>query len=684
MISFSAMIPNMFVFEPVSGSITGVQLPGFGDWEITSPTVVTDETITFHGNIIVTNSLTLINTTLIIDCDYDGQFGIDVLSGGSVAIEDNEGFASNITSANQYAYTFRIRYGAQAELVNSEIHKCGFNTDPIGDSSGFYIESSDVMIQGCSISNNYIGLLFNSTNSIDGYISSDNISNVNYVTYNMYGLYAMDSTTVECSNMVVTENEINDVYAASIANVQMSNCYSVSVGGPGQVLLFDNPGCWDHNDYFEINYNASANTLRYDGWHCWQNGNEKKYYANSYCVLRRNHDYIFEENWKLGIYALGSASGPGNAGAICGWSYSISYPSAPSDNTNLFKNQGGVKSISIPSNYPILYCTITFSLNYNILGYIDGNSMQSIDMYVIFGIPIASGNDPYTGIGNEGIHEYLYENDDGKATNLPDNIDLAGPYWRDSGSMTLSSYYYGGGSNTSGINFNKKVVVQLACAAAYNCIYGFDAAGKIQTFVNYLVFGTWSTITDAARTRSVNTSLQFVTTTMASNPANNIIHDYPADPAHNNDALGVHGSDTNPNGINPPNNWDYQCDDFAAISTALDRSIGLASRQVTGWDIHYNGSHRLNYHVWTEVWIPDGQDSQGTDDQWCVFDACGLEYYSGQIKDNDTNLIAGTNRTDYIDDFNSIMGKPYHVYCYFDRDDPVTVQYDLKTYYGIS
>jgi hypothetical protein len=673
----------MFTSEHVSGSITGVQLPSSGDWEITSPTVVTDETINFHGNILITSSWTLINTTLIIDCDYDGQFGIDVLSGGSIAIEGNDGHASNISSANEYAYTFRIRNGAQAELTNSEIHKCGVNNEPISDASGLYIESSDVLIQGCSFSDNYIALLFNSTNTIDGYICSDNVSNVNYITYNNYGIYTMDSTTVECYNTVVAENELYDIYATQNSAVQMTNCYVISIGGSGQVSLQDNPGCWDHDDYFEINYNTSANTQRYEGWNCWQNGNEKNYFANSYCVLRRNHDYSIEENWRLGVFALGSAACPGNAGAICGWSYCITYPFPPSDNTKLFKNQGGIKSISIPSTYPILYCTITFSLNYDLTGIISYNSKQNIDLYIIFDIPAISGSDPYTGIGTEGICEYLYENDDGKATNLSDNIDLAGPFWWGSGSSS-TLYKYGGDSITSGINYNLQAVYRLGCAAAYNCQLGFDAADKIKNFVNYLVFGNWVNQNNSAYTRPVNKSLEYVTINMARDPANNIVHDLPlSNPdTSDHDALGLHGACASEHGIYPQNNWDYNCHDFAAISTALDRSIGLASRQVTGY--YYNDtniSYSYTYHVWTEVWIPNGQAANGSyDDQWCVFDGCGNDF-SGGVKDNDTKVYPGNTRNGYLNGASAKFGRPYNVYCYFATSNSQTTKYELTSYY---
>jgi hypothetical protein len=675
----------MFTLEHVSGSITGVQLPSSGDWEIIAPTVVTDETINFQGNIIVSSSLTLINTTLIIECDYDGQYGIDVLSGGDLIMEDHNGYASNVTAANQYAYTFKIRSGAEAEFSNSEIHRCGFATDPISDSSGLYIESSNVVIQGCTLSDNYIGLLFNSSNSIDGYFSSENISYVNYVSYNIYGLYAMYSTTIECSNMVVTENEIYDVYTASNANVEMSNCYEVSKsGGSGQLTQIGWDGCINPADYFEIDYNPNAKTFRYEGWHCWQNGQDVYYYANSYCVLRRNHDYSIEENIKLSVYAIGDSSSPTSADGLSGWSYYISYPTAPSDATNLLKNQGGVKSISIPSCYPVLYCTIVMYQIFNYHGMIlDTAWLQSIVVYIIFDVPTVYGTDPDTGIGTEGICEYLYENDDGTATNLSDNIDLAGPFWWGSGSSS-TLYKYGGDSITSGINYNLQAVYRLGCAAAYNCQLGFNAADKIKNFVNYLVFGNWVDQNNSAYTRPVNKSLEYVTINMARDPANNIVHDLPlSNPdTSNHDALGLHGACASEHGTYPSNNWDYNCHDFAAISTALDRSIGLASRQVTGYFYNdTNISYSYTYHVWTEVWIPNGQAANGSyDDQWCVFDACGNNF-SGGVIDNDTKVYPGNTRNGYLNGASAKFGRPYKVYCYFATSTSQITKYELTYYY---
>jgi len=132
-----------------------------------------------------------------------------------------------------------------------------------------------------------------------------------------------------------------------------------------------------------------------------------------------------------------------------------------------------------------------------------------------------------------------------------------------------------------------------------------------------------------------------------------------------------------------PNNWYYQCFDFTAISTALDRAIGLAARQTTGWKYDDVGVNKpINMHVWTEVWIPDGQESSGNKDyQWCVFDACGCTVNNGTIKDSDTSVYGSDTRHYYYSGLTNDFGKPSNVYIFFYTTDTQTSLYEVTSQY---
>jgi len=59
-----------------------------GDWIITNHTIVENKTITLNGNLTIMpgGNLTLINVTLLFNCSYDGQYGIEVMDGGELHV----------------------------------------------------------------------------------------------------------------------------------------------------------------------------------------------------------------------------------------------------------------------------------------------------------------------------------------------------------------------------------------------------------------------------------------------------------------------------------------------------------------------------------------------------------------------------------------------------------------------
>ena len=184
-----------------------------GDWNVTTDTIRSNETIILSGNLTVLNnaSLTFKNVTLIMNCTSAGQYIIEVKPGSSMYIldlDDNNMTtedASNITAADSnYPYLFWVDDGTHFEMRNSELHRCGI-TPAIVSWSGLYIQTDDAIIEHNLISHNADGIVL--------YGSDATISN-NTITWN--GDTGIRATT--WSNATIENNWItwNKVYGIEI------------------------------------------------------------------------------------------------------------------------------------------------------------------------------------------------------------------------------------------------------------------------------------------------------------------------------------------------------------------------------------------------------------------------------------------------------------------------------------
>jgi hypothetical protein len=123
--------------------------PAEGDWIVAGQCSVKDRTIILNGNLIVNSgaNLVLSNVELIMNCTYDGEYGISVNPGGSISIQD-----SNITSTNPLQrwhievyldrhdfygptgvseiesprFSFIVNHAANFVMKDSQLHGCGW------------------------------------------------------------------------------------------------------------------------------------------------------------------------------------------------------------------------------------------------------------------------------------------------------------------------------------------------------------------------------------------------------------------------------------------------------------------------------------------------------------------------------------------------------------------------------
>ncbi|MEM2977224.1 MAG: hypothetical protein QXW06_06205, partial [Thermoplasmata archaeon] len=80
---------------------SGDAYSGSGDWVIDDPTIVAEETLVVKGKIDITSSLTVYNSEIYIDQSSDGQYTVNVASGGKMLFYD-----SYRLSYDSYDYKF--------------------------------------------------------------------------------------------------------------------------------------------------------------------------------------------------------------------------------------------------------------------------------------------------------------------------------------------------------------------------------------------------------------------------------------------------------------------------------------------------------------------------------------------------------------------------------------------------
>ncbi|RLJ01844.1 MAG: hypothetical protein DRP11_03815, partial [Candidatus Aenigmatarchaeota archaeon] len=179
--------------------------PSSGNWDIYDTRTCENITITMNGNLTIYNggNLTFRNVSLLINNTFDGEYGIEVKSGGNMSIydidnnKDSSNDASNITAIDtNYEYFFWIDSGSKFEMKNSYLSECGWTqgSSPY-KSAGLWINTDNTTIVNNTITSEYYGIhlrysgnhtiigntLYNNKFSIILFSSSDNFINENNV-----------------------------------------------------------------------------------------------------------------------------------------------------------------------------------------------------------------------------------------------------------------------------------------------------------------------------------------------------------------------------------------------------------------------------------------------------------------------------------------------------------------------
>jgi len=239
--------------------------PLSGDWIVTGTESYYDTIVVLNGNLIIEDggNLTFRKVTLKMNCTYDGQYYIQVRSGGKFYVLEG----SVITSVDsEKEYSFGVENGSTLRMMDSELHECGFGFE--GGASGLLIESNDVVIENNWISNNWYGIVCASSNPVirNNNISSNRVQAVilgnsnatieaNYMRNNGGGgIYARFSSPIIQDNLITLNNGAGiHILDRSIPTIQGNNItannYGIIAEGEGT-----NPTI--HDNYISRNNGA--------------------------------------------------------------------------------------------------------------------------------------------------------------------------------------------------------------------------------------------------------------------------------------------------------------------------------------------------------------------------------------------------------------------------------------------
>lgn len=238
-----------------------------GNWTIAGAMSFTNERIYLTGNLTIPvgTSLTLVNTTIYMNSSFDGQFHVEVNGtlnmndggDGLTPMNSGDSDASNITSNSTVNYLFWIRPTAVVNIYNSAIQHAGVNAIfPPTDSSGIYIESVNVRIGNCLISDNYHGLIFDSC--FPAYFQYNNVSsnngfglgieNMTNPFYNITGRSIHDNNIIDNSNDGILLRGFNigiEIYNVNCSGAGNGQGINIETGGNLTTIIHDSE-MWDN------------------------------------------------------------------------------------------------------------------------------------------------------------------------------------------------------------------------------------------------------------------------------------------------------------------------------------------------------------------------------------------------------------------------------------------------------
>ncbi len=226
--------------------------------------------IILSGSLIIssTGNLILKNVTLVMNCDYDGQYHIEVNSGGNLSITTNS-ILTTINTSN--AWYLKANSGSYFLLDNSTISYAGWEFGSSGDHTGLWINTDNAQIFNCTIMNNYYGTYLYQVYNL-------NLSGTWIYNNSNYGVYVEWGGNLNfIKNTVFNNTEgfylSNPSYASIHNNTIFKNEFGVRIFNTADNINITDNLFYNNSDYAiqvsdsSINNSISYNTIKYSGRH---------------------------------------------------------------------------------------------------------------------------------------------------------------------------------------------------------------------------------------------------------------------------------------------------------------------------------------------------------------------------------------------------------------------------------
>lgn len=285
--------------------------PGGGDWiiEAVDDLTFTDVTIILNSNLTIKDGgkLKLTHVTLMFNCTYDGEFGINVEAGpGSTQLTINaNGFGGSNITANRppeavppgapFRYFFIVDHGTTFSMMDSELHDCGWAaSEPDLSDAGMNIQTANAVITNNDISNNFRGIILNGLNARAATITGNTIHH-----NDRSAIYIANATNLPSSPTVISDNDISN----QIVGVHLENTLNIIIDDSVGVNNFYNHTNFGVNAYAVATLDILNNNF---------NGNGDGIYVNFGLDIMINGNTIIGNPTQpagLGIYTKGILGG---------------------------------------------------------------------------------------------------------------------------------------------------------------------------------------------------------------------------------------------------------------------------------------------------------------------------------------------------------------------------------------
>ena len=179
--------------------------PSSGDWIITRPTYVGNDSWTINGNILIDSSLTIYNSVISLNPTLNGSFKIEVRSTGSLKLINTKITSTTPDGKHQYIFTAG---GESLEIINNSIIEyAGYDiTYP-----GLLVTAKNVYIANSTFRNNFRGLQINT-------VSNATISNNLFENNNIGGI-----AVTEGFGTKITRNTIKNSLEVGAVGISIFN-----------------------------------------------------------------------------------------------------------------------------------------------------------------------------------------------------------------------------------------------------------------------------------------------------------------------------------------------------------------------------------------------------------------------------------------------------------------------------